>query len=433
MRTAPVLALLFVTLLTLAACENVTASKPLDTDSLAADTDTTVGDADTTASDNTLPDTAEDIDTARPDEDTIEAVCVEHGDCSDGMYCERGNGFCDGPGVCAFMPEGCDENYDPVCGCDGATFPNACAAAAAGSNIRHDGPCGSMIPCTTDKQCTETEFCAKPFGACAEEAQGACDLKPVDCDISGESALVCGCDGTTYLHPCLAYAAGVNVDREGACEGEDVCMTNDACAETEFCKKAEGVCGNYTGLCEPRPEACPMAFGMEICGCDGNTYIDECNAHAVGMNVAFSGACEDAVPRSSLTYSYRADGTPQVTAHIFMALGIGETLSYSEASTVEKVNGIADIVLRVTYGNFSAPAPGQENIIVQLSLPRTANVPYAVNIDGGGNYVRWLDAMGNTKGELVGVVTITAYDNDDNFPDYTVTALDFFGEQLVPK
>jgi hypothetical protein len=65
--------------------------------------------------------------------------------CGRGEFCNLGGkahcGRTGGPGVCALRPQACIALFDPVCGCDGTTFGNACAAHAAGVGVDHGGPC----------------------------------------------------------------------------------------------------------------------------------------------------------------------------------------------------------------------------------------------------------------------------------------------------
>jgi hypothetical protein len=64
-------------------------------------------------------------------------------ECPEGEYCQfrEGECCCDQEGVCRPIPQACPEVCEPVCGCDGATYSNACHAAAAEASVDSQGPC----------------------------------------------------------------------------------------------------------------------------------------------------------------------------------------------------------------------------------------------------------------------------------------------------
>jgi hypothetical protein len=62
--------------------------------------------------------------------------------CKLGSYCKMEPPITpDRVGVCVKKPDVCPMIYQPVCGVNGKTYPNACHAARDGQNIDHDGAC----------------------------------------------------------------------------------------------------------------------------------------------------------------------------------------------------------------------------------------------------------------------------------------------------
>lgn len=236
--------------------------------------------------------------------------------CAEGQYCRYEPdalcGAADAGGTCAVIPQACTKEYKPVCGCDGHTYGNACEAASNGVSVVSRGECaagpddgageGELCGGFAGIVCEKGLYCQFPLEAScgAGDQSGLCAPVPEACAHIYDP--VCGCDGQTYSNACVAASHGVSVASEGACvpvaqEGEScggfVAGPPPVCAEGLYCSYAiDDVCGfaDAPGTCIQKPEFCTKEYSP-VCGCDGYTYGNACEAAAGGTSVLHKGKC----------------------------------------------------------------------------------------------------------------------------------------------
>lgn len=174
--------------------------------------------------------------TGKEDEDSVESKRVCGGPSKKGCDDDKLSYFCsysleakcgeDGaPGTCEIVPESCSDPYDPVCGCDGRTYGNACSASLDFVAVASKGPCDpepgeAEGDCggKDEVPCKEGEYCAYPDKAqCGASGEmGTC--KPlIELGCNSVYSPVCGCDGETHGNKCYAASSGTSVAYFGEC------------------------------------------------------------------------------------------------------------------------------------------------------------------------------------------------------------------------
>jgi hypothetical protein len=96
----------------------------------------------------------------------------------------------------------------------------------------------------------------------------------------------------------LICSAGANAQKlidQGKKSDAPVCggFAGFVCSDSDWCDYPDSArcgAGDYFGTRRPRPEVCTREY-LPVCGCNGESYSNACQAAQAGTDVAYPGKC----------------------------------------------------------------------------------------------------------------------------------------------
>ena len=184
--------------------------------------------------------------------DDLNGGCRDNSHCKKSDYC-RIDGACKVTGAklgrCEPRPRGCDLLYAPVCGCDGKTYGNECAARVAGVNVAAKGPCTG----TSCKDLMNEHQMALAEARICSAGDGP---KGPQCTKTVQNRLACGCP--TLVNPQNTTAVARLAELEKSWTAQKCDATYGACPPVP-CRNPKGASCNAVAPGSPKG-ACVDTF-----------------------------------------------------------------------------------------------------------------------------------------------------------------------------
>merc|ERR1712126_23341 len=154
-----------------------------------------------------------------------------------------------------------------VCASDGKTYWNSCLAECKNVTVSCQGEC----PCSSP---SGTRIIDPAPAACKCPRGGGMNFK------------VCGKNGKTYWNECLARCENAEME----CRGECPCGGGDP--------KAKIIKDPVSTTASPMACRCPR-WQRQVCGKDGNTYFNDCQARCGNADIQCYGGCPCRGPKDN--------------------------------------------------------------------------------------------------------------------------------------